>query len=356
MAGDFLDKAKPVREGESLDWAKVEQFLKDSIPGLRGELSVQQFPSGFSNLTYLIAVGETELVLRRPPFGTKAKTAHDMAREYRILKTLKPVFRYCPEPLAYGDDPAIMDVPFYVMERLRGIILRANPPKGLVLSVDQSRTLCEKMVDVWCELHRIDYRAIGLADFGKPEGYVRRQVEGWSERYRRARTPDAPDFELVMRWLADRQPPDSAHAAIIHNDYKFDNLVLDASDPTRIIGVLDWEMSTLGDPLMDLGGGLAYWINPDDPEAMQMIRQLSTNLPGMFTREQVVACYAEKMGRPVERFDFYYCFGLFRLAVIAQQIYYRFFHGQTKDPRFQMLVYAVQVLEQTARALVEKSG
>jgi len=355
MPADFIDQAKPIREGENLDWAKVESFLKESISDLRGELSVRQFPSGFSNLTYLIAVGETELVLRRPPFGTKAKTAHDMAREYRILKTLKPAFPYCPEALSYCEDPAVMDAPFYVMERLRGIVPRSNLPKGMTLSADQARALCENMIDVWCELHRIDYVSLGLGDFGKPEGYVRRQVEGWSERYRCARTDDAPDFEAVMKWLAENQPADSPHATIIHNDFKLDNLVLDATDPTRIVGVLDWEMSTIGDPLMDLGGGLAYWVNADDPDPLQMIRQLPTNLPGMFTRKQVVARYAEKMGRAVERFDFYYCFGLFRLAVIAQQIYYRFYHGQTKDPRFQMLVFAVRILEETARGVMGRS-
>jgi aminoglycoside phosphotransferase (APT) family kinase protein len=355
MTTDFIDRAKPVREGEQLDWAKVERFLKDAIPHLHGDLQVQQFPSGFSNLTYLIAVGDTELVLRRPPFGTKAKTAHDMAREYHMLQTLKPVFPYCPRPLAYCEDAAVTDAPFYVMERLRGIILRANPPKGMTLSAEQAHALCGNLIDVWVELHRLDYRGVGLGDFGKPEGYVRRQVEGWSERYRRARTPDAPDFEEVMRWLHEHQPPDSATSTIVHNDYKFDNLVLDPADPTRIVGVLDWEMSTIGDPLMDLGGALAYWVTANDPEPLRMMRQLPTNLPGMFTREQVVARYAEKMGRTIERFDFYYCFGLFRLAVIAQQIYYRFHQGQTKDPRFGMLVFAVQILEQTARGVIEQA-
>ncbi len=354
MDADFLDKPKPIRDGEDLDWTRLAGFLKSVIPNLDGDLTVQQFPSGFSNLTYLISVGETELVLRRPPFGTKAKSAHDMGREYRMLQALRPVFSFCPAPLAYCDDPAITDAPFYVMERLRGIILRASLPKGMSLSAEQAHALCERTIDVWVQLHQIDYHAVGLAGYGKPEGYVRRQVEGWSERYRRAWTPDAPDFEAVMKWLLDCQPPDDQHPTIIHNDYKFDNLVLDTTDPTKIVGVLDWEMATIGDPLMDLGSGLAYWVDRNDPEPMQMIRQLPTHLPGMFTRAQMVERYAEKTGRSIASFDFYYCFGLFRLAVIAQQIYYRFFHGQTKDPRFAMLVFAVQVLEQTARAVLEK--
>jgi aminoglycoside phosphotransferase (APT) family kinase protein len=355
MPAEFIDKPKAVREGEGLDWGKVEAYLKSALPDLSGELQVQQFPSGFSNLTYLLSVGETELILRRPPFGTKAKTAHDMGREVRMLQALKPVFPYCPAPLAYCEDLAVMDAPFYVMERLRGVILRANPPKGMTLTPEQARALCENAIDAWAQLHCVDYRAVGLGDFGKPEGYVRRQVEGWSERYRRARTDDAPDFEAVMQWLAAHQPPDSPHAAVIHNDFKFDNLVLDPNDPTRIIGVLDWEMATIGDPLMDLGSGLAYWVNATDPDAVQMIRQLPTHLPGMLTREEVLARYAEKMGRPIARFDFYYCFGLFRLAVIAQQIYYRFYHGQTKDPRFQMLVFAVRVLEETAAGVIARA-
>ena len=356
MGVEFIDKAKPIRSGEELPWDKVEAFLKDTIPGLQGDLQVLQFPSGFSNLTYLVSIGDRELVLRRPPFGTKAETAHDMAREYNIFRALRPVFPYCPEPLAYCDDPAVTDAPFYVMDRIRGIILRANPPKGMTLSPEQARSLCENLVDLWCKLHSLDYHAAGLGDFGKPEGYVRRQVEGWSRRYRRAKTDDAPDFEAVMAWLAQTMPADSATPALIHNDYKFDNLVLDPDDPTRIIGVLDWEMATIGDPLMDLGGSLAYWVSPADPDDLQMMRQLPTHLPGMLTRDEIVALYAQQMGREIDSFDFYYCFGLFRLAVIAQQIYYRFYHGQTKDPRFQMLVFAVQILEKTARAVIERAG
>lgn len=353
---DFLDQPRAVREGEALDWAAIETFLKDSIPGLAGPLAAKQFPSGFSNLTYLISVGGRELVLRRPPFGTKAKSAHDMRREYRILRALKPVFPFCPEPLAYGDDAAVMDCPFYVMERLPGIILRANPPQGFALEEAQAARLCENLVAVWAQLHRVDYKAIGLADLGKPEGYVARQVEGWSGRYRNARTDDAPDFEAVMAWLQERQPPDSPAPALIHNDYKFDNLVLDPAEPEKIIGVLDWEMATIGDPLMDLGGSLAYWVDRDDPEDMQLLRQSPTHLPGMLTRRAVLDRYAALTGRAIDSFAFYYCFGLFRLAVIAQQIYYRFYHGQTKDPRFQMLIFAVKILEQTARQVIDQAG
>jgi aminoglycoside phosphotransferase (APT) family kinase protein len=352
---DFTDRTRPIREGEEFDIARVEQFLKDSIPGLEGELAVAQFPGGHSNLTYLIRVGERELVFRRPPFGRKVKTAHDMGREFRMLKALRPVFPYCPAALAYTEDESLIGCPFYVMERIKGIILRKNLPVGLAFSPREAELLCEKLIDVFVELHRIDYRHIGLAGFGKPEGYVRRQIEGWSERYRSARTPDAPDFEGPMAWLHEKMPAESPMVSVIHNDYRFDNVVLDSTDRFKIIGVLDWEMATVGDPLMDLGGALAYWVDREDPEPLQAIRMVPTNLEGMMTRRQLIARYADRMGISLEKSDFYYCFGLFRLAVIAQQIYWRFYNGQTKDERFKMMIVAVHVLEGAARKVIDHS-
>ncbi|MGC8578954.1 MAG: phosphotransferase family protein [bacterium] len=352
---NFIDKPRKIREGEELNISTVERFLKDSIPGLEGNLVVEQFPSGYSNLTYLIKVGDRELVLRRPPFGTKAKTAHDMKREYRILNALHPVFRYCPKPLVYSEDPSIIGCPFYVMERIKGIILRRDLPEGLVLKPDQVRQLCENMLDVHLELHSIDYKKIGLADFGKPEGYVRRQVDGWTERYRNARTDDVPDFEEVIKWLHDNMPEETKKPCIIHNDYKFDNIVLAPDNPLKIIGVLDWEMATIGDPLMDLGSSLAYWIQADDPPEFQAIRMMPTNIPGAMTRQELVNRYAEKSGMKIDNFDFYYCFGLFRLAGIAQQIYYRYYHKQTKDERFALLIFAVKALEEAALRVINNA-
>jgi aminoglycoside phosphotransferase (APT) family kinase protein len=352
---DFTDRTRPVREGEEFDLRKVEAFLKDSIPGLKGELTVTQFPGGHSNLTYLIRVGDCELVFRRPPLGRKVKTAHDMGREYRMLRALRPAFPYCPAPLAYTEDESIIGCPFYVMERIRGIILRKNLPDGLSFTPEEAGRLCEKLIDVFVELHHVDYKKIGLEGFGKPQGYVRRQVEGWSGRYRSARTPDSPDYERIMAWLQEKMPPESAFVSVIHNDYRFDNVVLDPQDPFRIIGVLDWEMATIGDPLMDMGGALAYWVNHTDPPDMQAIRMVPTHISGMFTREELIRRYAERMGIPLSNSDFYYCFGLFRLAVIAQQIYWRFYHGQTKDERFKLLIVAVHVLEKAARQVIERS-
>jgi len=349
---NLIDTPKKIREGEELNIPAIEKFLKEYIPGLEGNLVVEQFPSGYSNLTYLIKVGKKELVLRRPPFGTKAKTAHDMKREYKILNALNPVFHYCPKPLIYTEDTSIMGCPFYVMERIKGIILRRDLPEGLSFKPEEARKLCENMLDVHLELHSIDYKKIGLADFGKPEGYVKRQVEGWTGRYRNAKTDDAPDFEEVIRWLHDNMPEESKKSCIIHNDYKFDNIVLSPEDPLKIIGVLDWEMATIGDPLMDLGSSLAYWVQADDPPEFQAIRMMPTNIPGAMTRDELVQRYAEKSGVKIDNFDFYYCFGLFRLAGIAQQIYYRYYHKQTKDDRFALLIFAVKALEEAALRVI----
>jgi len=353
---DVTDRPVKVREGEELDVKKVGEFLKDSISGLEGDLIVEQFPSGFSNLTYMIKVGEKELVLRRPPFGRKAKTAHDMGREYRILSALNPVFPYCPKPLVYTEDESVLGCPFYVMERIRGIIVRRDLPKGLAFSPEEAGKLCENLLDVQCELHSVDYKKIGLEDFGKPQGYVKRQVEGWSSRYIQARTPDAPDYEKVMEWLHEKMPGEIDKVSIIHNDYKLDNVVLSPENPMKLVGILDWEMATLGDPLMDLGSSIAYWVEENDPPNLLAIRMMPTNMPGALTRKELVDRYAEKSGISIDNFDFYLCFGLFRLAVIAQQIYYRFYHGQTKDKRFQMLIFAVQILEETALKLMEESN
>jgi aminoglycoside phosphotransferase (APT) family kinase protein len=351
-----IDSAAAIREGEELDKKAVEEFLKDTIPGLEGSLTVSQFPSGYSNLTYLIEMGNRKLVLRRPPFGTKAKSAHDMGREYRILSALHESFPYAPEPLVQSEDESIIGSPFYIMERIEGIILRKDLPPSLNYSKKEAGILSRNLVDVLLELHAVDYKKIGLADEGKPRGYIKRQVEGWSRRYRAARTPDAPDFEEIMDWLDRKQPEDSATPSLIHNDYKFDNIVLDPENPLKIIGILDWEMATIGDPLMDLGAVIAYWINTDDSEEMQLIRLQPTHLPGMMSRNEVLAYYLDKAGQSHSDFSFYQCCNLFRLSTIAQQIYYRFYHGQTRDKRFALLIGAVQVMERVIKGILEKHG
>ncbi len=354
-ASAINDEPVKTRDGEELNSEKVLEFIKSTVPGAGNRIEIKQFPSGFSNLTYLVKTDTREMILRRPPFGKKAKTAHDMSREYRILKALNPVFPYAPLPLVYSEDESVMGSSFYLMERINGIILRKDLPKEMTLTKENARRLSENLISVLCSLHKVDFSKAGLADFGKPDGYVRRQVDGWSGRYRDARTPDAPDFEKVMQWLHDKMPGESGLVSIIHNDYKYDNAVLNPENPVEIIGILDWEMATLGDPLMDLGSSLAYWIEKDDPQEMQMMRQMPTNIDGMLTRNEQVSLYAEKTGIKIDNFDFYYCFGLFRLAVIAQQIYYRFFHGQTKDERFKSLIFAIKILEGVATKVMQKS-
>ncbi|MCP4721512.1 MAG: phosphotransferase family protein, partial [Desulfobacteraceae bacterium] len=329
----ITDTATIVRPGEEIDAHGVKTFLKEHINDLEGDIKIRQFPSGFSNLTYLVTAGDRQMVLRRPPIGANVTAGHDMGREYRVLSALHPVFPRCPRPLAFSEDESLIGAPFFVMEKMSGIILRKDLPPGLSFSPDQAKQLCDNLVDALADIHTIDVKAAGLDFIGKPGGYVKRQVDGWSKRYRRAKTKDAPDFEAIMGWLAEKMPKDTDHPAIVHNDYKLDNLVLDPARPEQIIGILDWEMATYGDPLMDLGNSLAYWVEKNDPEEMQMMRTMPTNMDGALTRGKILNRYALKTGRKVGNFDFYYCFGLFRLAVIAQQIYNRYYQGITKNKR-----------------------
>ncbi|MCD5994479.1 phosphotransferase family protein [Pseudomonas sp. CDFA 602] len=352
----LIDQSTDVRTGEELDIALIDPYLKSQIPDLQGTPEVSQFPGGASNLTYLIRYTSRELVLRRPPFGHKARSAHDMGREYRILNQLKEAFPYCPTAYVHCTDESLIGVPFYVMERVKGIILRSEMPPEMGLDAQRTERLCKSFVDKLVDLHRVDYNACGLGDLGKPQGYVQRQIAGWSERYEKAMTPDAPAWEKVKAWLVEKTPDDSPTASIVHNDYRFDNVILDPDNPMRIIGVLDWELTTLGDPLMDLGNTLAYWIQADDPAPVQLMRRQPSHSPGMLTRQQFVDYYAERAGIKIDNFDFYYTYGLFRLAGIVQQIYYRFYHGQTQDKRFAQFIQMNRLLEQMSLNVIAKSS
>jgi aminoglycoside phosphotransferase (APT) family kinase protein len=344
----LLDEAAPVRDGETLDARRLGEYLAAQVPGLALPLAVRQFPSGFSNLTYLLTAGGRELVLRRPPQGTRPKSGHDMSREFRVLSALQGVFAESPRPLHLCADESVIGAPFYVVERIRGIILRRDYPAGLAPTPALVRAQQCALIDTLARLHRLDHHALGLGEFGRPEGYVARQVEGWSGRYQRALTADAAGAYAVTEWLAANRPPDTKPAALIHNDYKLDNVVFDAASPARLIGVLDWEMATIGDPWMDLGCSLGYWIEAGDPADLQQTRMLPTHLPGSLTRAEVVQRYASARAVGAPEFRFYRVFGLFRLAVIVQQIYYRFFHGQTRDSRFAALGPMARVLIATA--------
>jgi aminoglycoside phosphotransferase (APT) family kinase protein len=349
----YLDRPADIRTGDEFDIIKVSAFVKQHIPGLQGEMKVHQFKGGASNLTYQLDFDNASFIMRTPPAGTKAKSAHDMGREYRVMQQLKPVYPYVPDMIAFAKDESIIGREFYIMQKLIGIIPRANLPKGMELSEAQVRQLCTNVIDRMIELHKVDYRAAGLADLGKGAGYVQRQISGWTDRYIKAKTDNVPDFARVMQWLADHMPQDIA-TCVIHGDFRFDNVVLDPQDPTQVIGVLDWEMATLGDPLMDLGNSLAYWVEADDPIQMQMSRRQPTHLPGMMTREEVIRHYCAAMGYHDIDFTFYRIYGLFRLAVIVQQIYYRFHHGQTDNPVFGSFYVMVQYLNEYCEELLDK--
>lgn len=342
----LLDHAGQVRSGEELPADRLAACLRDRL-GLEGPVSVRQFGRGHSNLTYLVTVGDRELVLRRPPFGSKVKSAHDMGREYRVLDKLSAVYPRAPRPLLYLDDESVLGAPFYIMERRQGLILRKDLPAGLVLAPAQVQKLHTNLIDALAELHALDYQAAGLGDLGKPEGYVERQVSGWTRRYEGSKTDDIPAVDRVAGWLAQHLPT-STRASLIHNDYKLDNVVLDPSDPTRITGVLDWEMSTIGDPLMDLGTTLSYWINADDDDEMQLVRWGPTTIAGSLTRRELVARYAGQTGADTSKIVFYYAFGLFKTAVVLQQIYYRYKQGLTQDERFATFIMGIHVLINTA--------
>lgn len=347
-----LDQAAPVRQGEALDLAALEAYSHSQFPELgSAALEVLQFPSGHSNLTYLLRLGQRELVLRRPPFGVKIKSAHDMQREYQILAHLAPLYPRVPHPLAYCADETVIGAPFYLMERLKGIILRGARPPGLDLSPLRMQALSENFVNNLVEIHRVDYQTAGLADLGHPQGYIRRQIEGWTQRYTNSRTDDVPDMLRSAAWLAGHLPVESG-AALIHNDYKYDNLMLNPLD-WQIIGVLDWEMATIGDPLMDLGTSLGYWTDPDDPPDVQALSFGLTSLPGNLNRRQIAERYARQSGRDLGDICFYYVYGLFKITVIIQQIYARYKAGFTTDERFARLGAVVRILARTAGRAIE---
>ncbi len=351
QTSSWLDQPSGVRPGEELDVARVDAALKSVVSGLSGPPKVREYPGGASNLTYLLIYPEREFVLRRPPFGTKAKSAHDMKREATILSALASVYRGVPKVVAFFDDSAILGCDFYVMQPIHGIIVRQDFPPGLTLSPDDARRLCRSLLDKLIALHHVDYKRVGLEAIAKGEGYVQRQIEGWSDRFRRARTGDVPDCERTMKWLHEHIRPD-AGACPIHNDFRFDNVVLDPADPFDVIGVLDWEMATVGDPLMDLGNSLAYWVEAGDDAFTLKTRRQPTHLPGMMTRREVIDYYAAQTGRDLADFDFYLVYGLFRLAVIVQQIYYRYYHGETKNPAFAGFGQLVHHLDRRCTALI----
>jgi aminoglycoside phosphotransferase (APT) family kinase protein len=346
------DAPKEIRQGEELDTPRLSAYFDKTFgPGV---LEIAQFPGGHSNLTYLVRHGDREYVLRRPPFGTKVKSAHDMGREFTVLTKLSAVYDRAPKPFAYEPTGEVLGAPFYLMERRRGLILRKEVPAALADDLPRVRRICEHLVDALVDLHAVDYTAAGLGDFGKPAGYIERQVTGWTKRYQDSQTDDIPAVTEAAGWLAAHLPAEGA-PALIHNDFKFDNVIFNAG-LDRITGVLDWEMATLGDPLMDLGTSLSYWAEASDPQTFYHLPFGPTSKPGMMTRKEFAQRYFERSGRHADNLVFYYAFGLIKTAVVLQQIYYRWKKGVTSDPRFQQLIFGVRILSEQARTAIDRDS
>ena len=342
----------PVRKGEGLDWLALDQHLKLVLPHLEGEVEVSQFAGGNSNLTYRLKYANDDLVVRRPPFGTKAKTAHSMIREYRIMTELKPVYPSVPETLHYSDDESIIGSEFYVMRKVDGLLISNRIPAEWNFTSEDTRRFCTGFWEKLIELHQVDYIAAGLGDFGKPQGYVERQVLGWNRRFEKVITPDVDQFASVRDWLVANMPSESTRHSVLHGDFRIDNVILDEHNPCNVLAVLDWEICALGDPLMDLGNSLAYWIQDDDPVQLKSLLVQPSNVPGMLTRSEILDLYQDRTGIDTSNFTFYQVYGYWRLAVILQQIYFRYFHGQTQDARFKTFGKSVQQLGKHCQGLI----
>ena len=343
-----IDKPVEIRKGEELNKQRLVDYLKSKLPNV-GDIDIKQFPGGFSNLTYLITAGNQEYVLRRPPLGANIKSAHDMSREYKVLSLLEPIYSKIPKPILFCEDKTIIGAPFYMMERVKGIILRNNVPKGLEITPEHFKRLSLQIVENLVDLHSLELEDSKLISLGKPEGYVKRQVEGWIQRYYKAQTDEIASMNLAIEWMQSNMPLTSA-TAFIHNDYKYDNLVLDENS-LDIKAVLDWEMATVGDPLMDVGMSLSYWVEKGETSGLQQFN--ITWAAGNLTRQQFVEKYAELRNADIENILFYYVFGCFKLGVIMQQIYARYKKGVTKDERFAVLIHLVKACGENARNAIK---
>lgn len=344
-----IDKAVDIRQGEELDQQKLLAYLKSNLPNFSDTIDVKQFPGGYSNLTYLISTTKQEFVLRKPPLGANIKSAHDMSREYKVLSLLEPIYAKIPKPIIFCEDEKIVGAPFYIMERVKGIILRNKIPKGLDLTPNHFKKLSTQLIENLVDLHNLELEKSDLISLGKPDGYVQRQVESWSKRYLKAETDEISSMNLAMEWMQSNMPSKTT-TSFIHNDYKYDNLVLDA-DSLEIKTVLDWEMSTVGDPLMDLGTALSYWIEKEESSGLEQFN--ITWAEGNLTRQEFIEKYADLRNINIDDILFYYVFGCFKLGVIMQQIYARYKKGHTKDKRFAMLIHLVKACGQNAENAIK---
>ncbi|MEA5459990.1 phosphotransferase family protein [Arcicella sp. LKC2W] len=351
MSDINIDKSTQIRQGEELNQDQLNEYLKAQIPDFGQILGIEQFAGGFSNLTYLIKTAEKEYVLRRPPFGVNIKSAHDMEREFKVLSLLKPHYPRVPQAVIFCKDVSVMGCQFYVMERVNGVIFRGKDALKMRISETTMRKISENLIDNLVDLHLLDIEKTGLINLGKPEGYVQRQVEGWIGRYEKSLTDDIPAMIEIADWMRANMPRPQA-PAFLHNDYKYDNVLLNPDNLTEILGVLDWEMSTVGDPLMDLGASLAYWCEDGDGQFLKSFN--ITWLNGNLNRKEVVERYAQKTNRDVTDILFYYVFGLYKNTVIMQQIYARWKAGLTKDPRFGGLILGIQELSKMAIQAIKR--
>jgi aminoglycoside phosphotransferase (APT) family kinase protein len=342
-----------VRAGEGIAAAALADYLRGKIEGAEQGVELRQFPNGHSNLTYLLQIGGREYVLRRPPIGPVAPKAHDMIREYHVLRAVHPHFAQAPSVHVLCEDPSVLGAPFFIMERRRGVILREEIPAQFEAVPEYPRRIGEAFIDTLVELHAVDISSPGVRDLGKPEGYVERQVRGWAERWARAKTEEVPELDAVVRWLAENIPAPAA-PSLVHNDYKLDNIMLGQESPGRVEAVLDWEMSTLGDPLSDLGLTLCYWVWAIAPEVRTAGIPDLTSRPGWLTRDELVERYAARTGRDVGKVGYYEVLGVFKLAVIVQQIYHRYHLGQTRDDRFRDFGARAAALGRLAARLAQR--
>jgi len=333
-----------VREDEAFDVDAVAAFLEDKLDGASGRPQVRQFGGGKANLTYLLDYGGLEFVLRRPPLGPVAESAHDMKREYTVLSHLHEVYPLAPQAFVYCDDPGIIGAEFFIMERRKGVVVRESMPEAFADHERAPQKMSQALIHALADLHAVDYDTVGLGDLGKPDGFIRRQIEGWYQRWQNAKPDDSPVFDAAYRWLQEHQP-EAGDATLVHNDYKLDNLMLNARAPGTAVAVFDWDMCTLGDPLSDLGALLTYWIQPEDPAPFRQFATMPVD-DRFPSRAELVAQYAEKSGRDVSQIRFYHALGLFRLTVIVAQIYLRYRRGQTEDQRFAALGPMIEVTAQ----------
>lgn len=349
-----VDKATDIRKGEELDIPRLSAYLKSNLPGFREPLQVKQFPSGYSNLTYLLETGSgEEYVLRKPPHGANVRGGHDMGREFTVLQSLEPIYSKVPHPVLFEPSADLLGGPFYLMERVKGVILRNRPPKDFTLHEDLMRNISINAIHTLAELHNLNISETPLANMGKPDGYVERQVHGWVDRYYKAQTDDISEMDQLGEWLK-KNIPDASYSAFIHNDFKYDNLVLSPQSLKDVIAVLDWEMATVGDPFMDLGTTLAYWAEAKDSDALKPFNL--TWLPGNLTRREVVEQYSIISKTTVPDMLYYYVFGAYKIGVIVQQIYARYKKGLTQDPRFAALIHVLMACAHNGVKALDRDG